>query len=310
MDLWYCLPLFRIKSAYFLVNKMLSPELIKKIAYIEIYTKRLLSSSMVGDSRSAQKGSGFEFSQIREYQMGDDVRFVDWHASARCDKLLVKEYIEERNRTIIIALDVSSSTSYSSSLFAKMDVMKQVAAVLSIVAAYGKDRIGLLLYSEDVELLIPPSASSGHSRLILETIFNHRPQGKGTNVGAACQRLLSLKSKNSLIILISDFLDTSIDPWVKLLAPAYEILAVRCLDPLERTMPNVGFLTLTDIETGQECVIDARKKWHKNVANKLEARATDQLKNFKKYGIDYLDLVNNETFVGDVIRFFRRRMSY
>ncbi len=289
---------------------MLSPELLKKIAYIEIYTKRLLNSSMVGDSRSAQKGSGFEFNQIREYQMGDDVRFIDWHASARSNKMLVKEYIEERNRTIIIALDISSSTHYSSSLYPKMDVMKQVAAVLTIVSAYGKDRIGLLLYSDDVELFIPPSASKGHERMVLEKIFNHQPRAKGTNLGAACERLLSLKSKNSLIVLISDFLDNTIDQWVKLLAPAYEILAVRCLDPLERMMPHLGFLTLTDIETGQECLLDTRNKWHSRIGHKLEMRSADQLKNFKKYGVDYLDLVNNETFVGDVIRFFRRRMSY
>jgi len=265
---------------------------------------------MVGDSRSAQKGSGFEFNQIREYQMGDDVRFIDWHASARSNKLLVKEYIEERNRTIIIALDISSSTRYSSSLFPKMDVMKQVAAVLTIVAACGKDRIGLLLYADDVELLIQPNASNGHSRVVLEHIFNHQPRGKGTNLGAACERLLSLKSKNSLIILISDFLDNSIDQWVRLLVPAYEIFAIRCLDPLERAVPHLGFLTLADIETGQQCVLDARTKWHARIGNKLEIRSADQLKSFKKYGIDYLDLVNNETFVGDVIRFFRRRMAY
>lgn len=289
---------------------MLSPELLKKIAYIEVYTKRLLSSSMVGDSRSAQKGSGFEFNQIREYQMGDDVRFIDWHASARSNKLLVKEYIEERNRTIIIALDISASMQYSSSLYPKMDVMKQVAAVLTIVAAYGKDRIGLLLYSDDVELFIPPSASNGHSRMVLEKIFNHEPRAKGTNLGIACERLLSMKSKNSLIILISDFLNDGIDQWVRLLAPAYEILAVRCLDPLERSLPRLGFLTVADIETGQECVLDTRNKKYSRIGSKLETRSADQLKNFKKYGVDYLDLVNNETFVPDVIRFFRRRMSY
>ena len=129
--------------------------------------------------------------------------------------------------------------------------MKQVAAVLTIVAAYGKDRIGLLLYSDDVELLIPPSASNGHSRMVLETIFNHEPACKGTNLGIACERLISIKSKNSLIILISDFLNDTIDQWVKLLAPAYEILAVRCLDPLERSLPRLGFLTSLILKPGK-----------------------------------------------------------
>lgn len=289
---------------------MLSPELLKKISFIKIYTKRLLNSSMVGDCRSAQKGSGFEFNQIRDYQLGDDVRYIDWHASARNNKLLVKEYIEERNRTIIIALDISASTLFSSQEVSKQHILQQVAAVLTIVASYGKDRIGLLLFADDVEVFIPPNASSGHIHHLLETIFNHVPRGKGTNLEVASKRLLSLKTKNSLLILVSDFLDISVERWVKLMAPAYEILAIRCLDPLERNVPSLGFLTLKDLETGQECLLDTRRRHRKSMATLLELRASEQKKMFRKYGIDCLDLVNNEAFVGDVVRFFRRRMVY
>jgi uncharacterized protein (DUF58 family) len=289
---------------------MLSPELLKKIAFIEIHTKRLLSSSMAGDSRSAQKGTGLEFNQIREYQMGDDVRYIDWHASARANKLLIKEYIEERNRTIIIAFDISASMRFASGALSKLNVVQQVAAVLSIVATYGKDRIGLLLYADDVELYVPPASGRKQMHIILEHIFTHQTKGQGTNIGVACQRLMSLRPKNALLILISDFLGTGLEDSLRLMSPAYEIVAVRCLDPLERAVPKLGFLTVHDLETDQACLIDVRGRNAKNFAQQLERRSSDQLMLFKKYGIDCLDLVNSETYVGDVIRFFRRRMSY
>jgi uncharacterized protein (DUF58 family) len=289
---------------------MLSPELLKKIAYIEIYTRRLLSSSMAGDSRSAQKGTGLEFNQIREYQIGDDVRYIDWHASARANKLLIKEYIEERNRTIILALDISASMRFSSQEMAKKQVMQQVAAVLAIVAAYGKDRIGLLLFAETVEVLIPPATGRAQMHRILEKIFTHTSIQKGTQFQAVSQQLLALKPKNALVVLISDFIATDIENYLKLIAPAYEIIAIRCLDPIERTVPNLGFLAVHDLESEQTCTLDMRGKKAIAMTKMLEHRASDQLMVFKKYGIDCLDLGNSETFVGDVVRFFRRRMSY
>ena len=123
---------------------MLSPEILKKIAEIEIHTRRIMSSTLMGDSRSAQKGSGFEFNQIRDYQVGDDVRFIDWRASVRSNKLLVKEYIEERSRTIMILLDVSRSTLFTSAHQTKLEMMRTVAAVLTVVAGFSKDRVGII----------------------------------------------------------------------------------------------------------------------------------------------------------------------
>jgi len=292
------------------MSKVLAPELLKKIAYIKVYTKRLLNSTMAGDSRSAQRGSGFEFDQIREYQMGDDVRHIAWHASARTNTLLVKEYVEERNRTIIVALDVSYSTYFSSGEVSKLHIMQQVAAILTIVAVYGKDRVGLLLYAADLELFIPPNCGNVHMHCLLQQIFTYVAKNKTTNFNAVQKQLRALKQKNALLVLISDFLDVSIDDWIRAITPAYEIIAIRCLDSIEQKIPNLGFVTLHDLETNQTCMLDARGRSGALISQKLEQRAAEQLLIFKKHGIKCLDLVNDETFVGEVIRFFRRRMAY
>jgi uncharacterized protein (DUF58 family) len=287
---------------------MLSKEILKKIAEIEIHTKRIMRSTLMGDSRSAQKGSGFEFNQIREYQMGDDVRFIDWRSSARSNKLLVKEYIEERNRTIMILLDVSASTDFTSNSSTNTDIMKQVAAILAFVAGYSKDRVGLILYSGVVECLVPPAMGHTHVHTVLEHIFSHKASSKLTNCAAALNRLKQMRYRNSAVFLISDCIDEQLGASLKLAARMNEIVVVRCLDPLERNMPRVGFLPVRDPETGLECVLDTRSQ--NSVSSYLNQRTIDQQKLFSKYGVDCLDLVNNETFIGDVVRFFRHRMTY
>ena len=289
---------------------MLSKEILKKIAEIEIHTKRIMSSTLMGDSRSAQKGSGFEFNQIREYQMGDDVRFIDWRSSARANKILVKEYIEERNRTIMILLDISGSTVFTSGALTNADIMKQVAAVLAFVSGYSKDRVGLMLYSDVVECLVPPAMGHTHVHTVLEHIFSHEAHSKQTNGAVALDRLKQMRSRNAAVFIITDCIDDRLDAALKRASRMNEIVMIRCLDATERHLPATGFLPVMDPETGQECVLDTRKSKHMGVAAYLEDRADEQKKLYAKYGIDCLDLVNNETFIGEVIRFFRRRMTY
>lgn len=287
---------------------MLSKEILKKIAEIEIRTKRIMRSTLMGDSRSAQKGSGFEFNQIREYQMGDDVRFIDWRASARSNKLLVKEYIEERNRTIMILLDISGSTEFTSRSLTNADIMKQVAAVLAFVAGYSKDRVGLILYSDQVECLVPPAMGHTHVHTILERIFSCKPNSKLTNGAVALNRLKQMRSRDAAVFLISDCIDEQLGESLRCASGMNEIVVVRCLDQLEHAIPHVGFLPVKDPETGVQAVLDTRSR--AAMSSYLNQRAIDQQRLFSKYGIDCLDLVNNEAFIGDVVRFFRHRMTY
>lgn len=290
---------------------MISQEVLKKIKQIEIYTKRLLSGSMIGDSRSAIKGSGMEFDQIREYTMGDDVRFIDWRSSARMDKLLVKQYFEERNRTVLLAVDVSASSSFSSDAQLRSDVMAQVASVLALVAESGKDNVGLVLFSDAIELYIPPAQGRSHVRKIMEKLFDYKAQRKQTNIAVALDFAASLKRKDTILCLISDFIDQhDIEKALRVSARIYDVVAIRCLDKLEQQFPDVGFITIQDPETGQVAVADTRAKARGSINELLRKRRDDQMGLFAKYGVDCLDIMNNKQFVGDLIRFFGRRMRY
>lgn len=289
---------------------MLSKEVLKKIRQVEIHTRRLLRGSLAGDSRSALKGSGFEFDQIREYQMGDDVRFIDWNSSARMNKLLVKQYIEERNRTVLVAVDVSASAFFSSSSVLKFDIFAQIAAVLTIVAAYGKDCVGLLLFSDEIELFIPPNRGAMHTHIILQKLFSYQPKNKKTDINVVLKRLAQLRRRDAVVFLISDFIADSFEIYLPVVSRLYDLIAISCSDKYEQKIPSVGLLPLEDIETGEQLIIDTRKSNQSSVALFLDKRLKEQRLLFKKYGIDVVEIVHHKPFIGDIIRFFRRRMVY
>ncbi|MCL4229076.1 DUF58 domain-containing protein [Candidatus Dependentiae bacterium] len=291
---------------------MISPETLRRIKQVEIHTRRLLNGALVGDSRSAVKGSGFEFDQIREYQLGDDIRFIDWKSSVRTNKLLIKQYIEERSRCIIIALDASSSGLYASGARTKYHVMAEVAAVISLVADHGKDSVGLLLFTDTIECFIPPRKGRNHVTHIMQRIFEFQPRGKATCFSAALKKLMSLRRKDTLFIMISDFIETFHDPEQEKLLTALsakqELMAIRCLDLLEHTLPTVGFLIAEDLESGEHVVIDTRK--HSTLNAFLSYRTQEQITQFKRHNISCLDISTTRPFIGDIIRFFRQRMAY
>lgn len=289
---------------------MLSSEIIKKIKQIEITTKRLLSGSFVGDYSSAKKGAGFEFDQIREYQLGDDVRFIDWKASARSNKLLVKQYIEERNRAVILAVDISQSSFYSSSPELKIAVLKEIAAVLALVADYGKDQAALLLFTDEIEVFIPPAKGIKHIHKIMEALFSYKPKNKGTNIDCVLERLAKIRRKDSIVFLLSDFITSINEKKLYIVSKIYDLVAVRCIDKNEHMLPRVGFVTVQDLETNENLIVDTRRKKGSAIKIFLEQRLYAQENMFKKYGIDYLNVSPQKPFIGDIIIFFRRRMMY
>ncbi len=285
---------------------MVNKDIAKKIKHIEIYTKRLLSGTLVGDSRSAVKGTGLEFDQIREYQMGDDVRFIDWNACARSGKLLVKQYFEERSRTIVLAVDVSSSSFFSSAHQLKSDVIAQLASVLALVADYGKDYVSLVTFSDEVEIFIPPNRGRNHVRTVMKALFEQKHKNKTTRISAVLKHLAKMKRKDSIVFLISDFIDQDFEKPLGVVAKMYDLVAIRCLDTNEQTFPAVGFVTIEDAETGEQQVVDAREA----LDSFLKKRLLEQNSLFRKYDVDHLDVSCQRPFIGDIIRFFSRRMRY
>jgi uncharacterized protein (DUF58 family) len=295
-----------------MAHKGISHDIAAKIRHIEIYTRRMLSGALVGDSRSALKGTGLEFDQIREYQQGDDVRFIDWNASSRLNRLLVKEYIEERSRTVILAVDISQSNAFGSGKAeqVKRDVMAQVASVLALVAEYGRDRVGLILFSDEVELYIPPRQSIEHVRKIMQQLFTYQPRKKTTRIEAALEHVIKLKLRDAIVFVVSDFIDHSLGKMLPIAARMYDLIAVRCSDAQERALPNLGFLTIEDIETGGEALLDLRTIGARRVSALLKNFADEQAAKLKRSGAELLDVSNEQPFIGDIVRFFRRRMCY
>lgn len=290
---------------------MLRPEVIVKIKQLEIFTRRLLNGSLVGDSRSAIKGTGFEFDQIREYNCGDDIRFIDWKASARNNKLLVKQYIEERSRTIILMVDVSQSSIFGSGVFNKQERIAELASVLALVAQHGKDHVALLLFADEVVDYISPGSSLHHIHHIMEKLLTFQPQQSQTNISQALKYLLSVKKSDAIVFLISDFIDDNVDTYLSQAARKYDLIAVRCLDSNEKEMPAIGFITVEDLETGELVELDVRGRSSNGIKRFLAARIDEQNKLFKRSGVDLFDVSPERIdYLVDMVRFFRRRMMY
>jgi uncharacterized protein (DUF58 family) len=292
-------------------KKLVSPDVAAKIKQLEIFTRRLLNGALVGDSRSAIKGSGFEFDQIRDYAFGDDIRFIDWKASARTNKLLVKQYIEERSRTVFLVVDVSQSSIFGSGKNNKYNRIVELASVLALVAQHGKDHVGLLLFSDKVEEYIPAGSSLQHVHHVLDRMLSFKPKQSQTSISLALQHLLSIKKSDAIVFLISDFIDENIDTYLAQAARKYDLIAVRCLDTNEKVIPAVGFITVQDLETGELVELDLRDNRNNDVKRFLAARIDQQTTLFKRRGIDLVDIEpERHDYLAEMVKFFRRRMMY
>lgn len=290
---------------------MISQELLHKIRLIKIQTRRLLAGTLIGNNRSSKKGYGLDFDQIREYQYGDDVRFIDWKSSARSNKIVMKEYKEERVRTIIVAVDISSSSFFASRDDTKYTAMSHIASVLALVAQYAQDHVGLLLFSQEVELYIPPKSGTKHVYTLLQHILTIQPrhaETKKTNIKKALEYLAAQRRKDTLVFLISDFIDSGYEKELKVAMRMYKVIAIRILDTLEHVFPAVGLLQLQDIE--QETTLTVQVTPASKVVNRvLTERLTEQNAYFKQCGIQYFDANVRNAYIDALIIFLQRRLE-
>ncbi len=291
---------------------MINQSIHNKIKKIKIHTKRIMQSTIAGDYLSAFKGTGLEFHQIREYNMGDDVRAIDWLSSAKMNKIMVKQFVEERERTVILAIDVSASTQYSSQQELRAETVAQLAGTLAFIASENKDKVGALFFSDTIEQWIPPSKGNVHIGKIIESIFSLKPRNKQTNMASALSHLIKLKKRNAVVFMISDWIDYTSD-YQKLLRVArceYDLVCIRILDQCEQVLGNIGMLDIYDNETDTTLVIDTRTKSNtgQTLNNLLQVRLVEQKRMFEKYRIDLLDLTVAQPFINPLIKFFHQRI--
>jgi uncharacterized protein (DUF58 family) len=290
---------------------MIDQETRSRIKKLEIHTKRIMHNALAGDYLSAFKGSGLEFHQIRDYQAGDDVRSIDWNSSAKMNKIMVKQFIEERDRTVIVAIDISGSNAYSSGRTLRAETIANIAGTLAFVASHNKDKVGVLFFSDVVEHWIAPSKGNVHFGRVIERIFTTKLSSRKTSLAAALKFLIQLKKKNAVVFLLSDFIDQSDDyqRLLKIVGCQYDLIALRILDHCEMQLPDCGLIEVVDSETGICATLDTRggKKADHPLNYFLRERIYQQRKMFEKYRIDLLDLTVDTPFINPLIKFFHQR---
>ncbi len=275
------------------------------IRSLEITTRKLISGPLLGDARSSLKGGGFEFHQLRDYVQGDDIRFIDWKSSARSNKMLVRQYLEDRNRMVYVVVDVSASTEYGTGKMLKRDLIKQLGAILAFVSLHRKDSVGLILFTQEVERVIPPRQGRAHVFSLVQTLFNYKPKSRETRLNASLEYLARLRGQKALVCLISDFMGTYDASLLSLVAHHHDLLIFRCLDERELAFPNVGTLLIEDCETKKTAEIEGAAG---HIGDMLALWHRHQKEQFNAARVDNLDIIAGKSFSGDLVRFLRTRI--
>ena len=289
---------------------MLTNDLIKKIRHIEIRTKRLVNDSFAGEYHSVFKGRGMEFEEVRPYQAGDDVRTIDWNVTARTGEPYVKRFVEERELTVMLVVDASASENFGSVQRFKRELAAELTAVLSFAATTNNDRVGLLIFTDQVELYIPPRKGRKHVLRLIRELLAFEPQHKGTDIKLALDTVNHILKRRSIIFLVSDFLAApeSYRTAMAVTNRRHDLIAVDLHDPLEKTMGNVGLLALEDPETGEIVWADTGSKaWRAAFQQRSDALRTNTTRGFRQAGVDRIDVATNQDYVAPLTAFFQER---
>lgn len=287
---------------------MLPAELLKKVKLLEIQTRKLVNSLFAGEYHSAFKGQGMTFSDFREYVPGDDVRNISWTLTARAGKPFIKKYDEERELTLMIVVDISGSGIFGSQDHLKIEVIAYLSALLSFSAIKNNDRVGLLLFSNQVEKFVPPKKGRAHVHRILRDILFYEPQNMQTNITAAMEHLQHVLKKKTHIFIFSDFMDSGYETALRFLARKHNVVACVVEDPLEIELPKLGLVELGDPETGEHIIADTSsplfQKWFKEESRKRRDGRNNEL---RRAAIDRVDVRTDKNFADPLIGYFKRK---
>jgi uncharacterized protein (DUF58 family) len=284
------------------------PEILRQVKLIELRTRGLVNSVFTGEYRSVFKGQGMEFSEVREYQPGDEVRSIDWNVTARMRRPFVKRYIEERELTVMLVVDLSGSERFGTVKRFKSELASELAAVLAMSAVRNNDRVGVLLFTDRIEHVIPPRKGRRHVLRIIRDLLAFEPVGRGTDMVTAIDYVARMLNQKAIVFIVSDFLEDDIDHPLKLLAQRHDVVAVTVEDPSERDLPDIGIARLIDPETGETFEVDTS---HPDVRNSYSTRVSTERENRKhllrRLAIDEVAVRTEAGVVEPLLRFFRAR---
>lgn len=283
-------------------------EILRKIRRLELRTRRLVESSFAGQYHSVFKGRGMNFEEVRPYTPGDEIRAIDWNVTARTGEPYIKKFTEEREMTVMIVLDVSASGDFGSVLESKREMAAEVAAILAFSAIHNNDKVGLLLFSDRVELFIPPKKGRLHIlRLIREMLF-FSPQGRGTDLHGALDYMNKVVTRRAVVFVISDFLTGDFTRPLTVSAKRHDMVALTVVDPAEEQLPDVGVILLEDPETGEQIEVDtSRRAITGNFARLAGERSKELASIFGSRGVDMVQLRTDADYLPVLRSFFDRR---
>ena len=288
---------------------MLPSELAKRIRQLEIRTRKEVTDVMAGDYKSAFRGAGMEFDEVREYLPGDDVRSIDWNVTARQGRPFIKRFQEERELTVFFAVDLSASGYYGAGKSSKNDLAAELCATLAFSAVKNNDKVGLLLFTDRTELFIPPVKGTTRAMRIIREVMGFRPQGTGTDLAGAVNFLARVLKKRAVVFLISDFIGGGdYDKPLQLLARRHDVVALQLTDDSEMTLPNAGLVEMQDAETGETILVDTASRAVRDAFAADSARRQALLTSrLQRLGVDQLPLATGHDFIRDLSAFLKRR---
>lgn len=284
------------------------PEILRQVKLLELRTRGLVNSLFTGEYRSVFKGQGMEFAEVREYQPGDEVRSIDWNVTARMGKPFVKRYIEERELTVMLAVDLSGSERFGTRARFKSELASELAAVLAMSAIRNNDRVGALLFTDRIEHVVPPRKGRRHALRLMRDLLVFEPVGRGTDIAAALEYTGKMLAHKAIIFVVSDFQAEELEQPLKLLAQRHDVVAVTVDDPSEQALPDIGQARFVDPETGATIDVDTsdarvRARFAEAVAEELSSRR----RLLRRLAIDEIPVRTDGGVVDPLIKFFRAR---
>jgi uncharacterized protein (DUF58 family) len=287
---------------------MLPKELLKKIRAIEIRTRRVVTETLAGQYHSVFKGRGMTFDEVRQYQAGDEIRVIDWNVTARMNDAYVKVFVEERELTVMLLVDLSASNDFGTRDKTKAEQAAELAALLAFSAIGNNDRVGLILFTDRIERFVPPKKGRKHVLRIISDVLTFQPKGKATDIGKGLEYLNQVTKRKAVVFLLSDFLADGFEKPLRIAARKHDLIAISLRDRLESKLPALGMTLIEDPETGERMYVDladpsVRRAFEAEMAAEREA----QKRLFSKLDMDQIDVTAGEEYIKPLVAFFRAR---
>jgi uncharacterized protein (DUF58 family) len=290
---------------------MIPEEIFRKVRQIHIRTSHMVNDVLAGQYESVFKGQGIEFEEVREYQPGDDIRTIDWNVTARTGRPFVKKFVEERELTVMLIVDLSGSLSFGTHDRSKAELAAELCAVIAFSAIANNDRVGLIIFTDRIEKFIPPKKGRRHVLRVIRDVLSFTPEGHGTDIAIALEYLSKVTTRRSVSFLVSDFFEQSDGDYeqaLRIASKRHDVIAIAIADPREWELPRLGIMEFQDAETGETVLIDTASSHTQAEFRRLAEERIEQRSDlFRSAGIDTISVRTGEPYVGELLKFFRMR---